>query len=228
MGTKNTSTTQNQYNPQGMANYNAFQGLTGGILSNWATNPYGNAQFSQNLSQNMGMANQSNMNAISNSMSQFNMTGMNNAPSGARTQLMSSLGRFGSANNANAFYQAVNTANNRQTGAVGQMSSFQPLQTGGTTTQQTSGLGTWLPQLLGAAGGAALGVATGGLSTLAGGMANSAGFMGSGMGANSAGFSSMAPPTSQQGSPNAFSNSMMTQSGMPGIPTGGSAPNFVY
>src|SRR5277367_1179496 len=165
--TKTTQTT-NSYNPQGMANYNAFQSTTGSMLQNWASNPYNNAQYSQNLSQNMGMANQQNMNAINNSMSQFNMTGMNNAPSGARTQLMSSLGRYGSANNANAFYQAVNTANNRQTGAVSQMSNFQPLQTGGTQVQTQGGLGSWLPQVLGAAGGLAMSAFTGGMSGGAG------------------------------------------------------------
>lgn len=61
---------------------------------------------------------------------------------------------------------------------------FRPLQTGGTfqtqgtSTQRTSGLGTWLPQLAGAAIGAAGAFATGGAS-LAAGAGGGGGFSGS-------------------------------------------------
>jgi len=65
---------------------------------------------------------------------------------------------------------------------------FRPLQTGGTfqsqgtTTQKKSGLGTWLPQVI----GAGVGLATGGLSALAGGAAGAGGGAAGGFSANQA------------------------------------------
>lgn len=230
MGTKKTTQTTNQYAPGALNQYQAFQQLYGPLLQNWASNPYNNQQFSQNLSQNMQYANQSSMNAINNAMRNFNMTGMNNAPSGARTQLMGQLGRLGSANNANAFYNAVNTANQRQTGAVGAMMSYQPLQTGGTQTQTTGGVGSWLPQLAGAALGAGLGFATGGASTLmgnlGGGIASQIASSGA-QGPSSFGGNYPAAPISS--APNPFSASMNAASPSMNMSMPGSgSPNFLY
>jgi hypothetical protein len=170
MSTNKTTTTTNAYNPQGMANYNAYQGTLPSILQGYAQNPFGNPFYQLNLGNNMAAANTTNMNNFQNAMSNFNMAGMGGAPSGARTQLMNQLTRGASGINANAFFNAASNAFQNQWNAMGMMNSFQPLQTGGTQVQKTSGLGTWLPQLAGAALGGAMDFATGGMSSLLGGL----------------------------------------------------------
>lgn len=164
-----TKTTTNQYNQQGMQNYNAYQGALNPILSGYAQNPFGNPFYRLNLANNMAQANQAGMNMNQNALSQFNMTGMGGAPSGARTQLMTSLGRYGSSLNQGAFMGAAQNAFANQWNAIGQMNAFQPLQTG--QTQKTGGLGSWLPQVAGIAAGAALAPFTGGMS-MVGAMGN--------------------------------------------------------
>jgi hypothetical protein len=57
----------------------------------------------------------------------------------------------------NAYWSALQNAVGTQLSATGQAAGYQPLKTG--QTQTTSGLGTWLPQLL----GAGLGAVSGGL-----------------------------------------------------------------
>ena len=73
----------------------------------------------------------------------------------------------GASMNNNLLLNAANTRNQ----AIGSAMSYSPLQTGGTNTQYASGLGTWLPQVLATAGGAAqggLGAASAGTSILGG------------------------------------------------------------
>jgi len=156
MGTKKTSTTTNQYDPGSMANYQNYQSTVAPLLQGFANNPFSNSQYSLNLSQNLAGSNQMGMNAIQNAMRNFNMTGLSSM-GGAQQGLMSSLGRYGSAQNAQAFYGAANNAIARQNGAINSMMNYQPLQTGQQNVQQTSGLGTWLPQVV----GAGIGLATG-------------------------------------------------------------------
>lgn len=143
MGTKQQTT--NQYNQSGMNAYNAFQPQLQSVLGGYASNPFGNPFYQLNLSSNMAQANRSSANMNQNALSQFNMTGMGGAPSGARTSLMSQLSRYGSSLQAGAFQGAAQNAFTNQMGALNTMAGYRPLQTG--QTQQTSGLGTWLPQL---------------------------------------------------------------------------------
>lgn len=76
-----------------------------------------------------------------------------------------------SANQSGAFNSSLTSALSNRNFALQGMEGFNPLQTGSQTSQSKSGLGTWLPQVA----GAALGAATGGLSGLAG-SAMSAGY----------------------------------------------------
>jgi len=57
------------------------------------------------------------------------------------------------------FLNPVQNALGMQQWATNAAESYKPLQTGGTSTESTGGLGTWLPQVL----GAGLGAVTGGL-----------------------------------------------------------------
>lgn len=162
-----TNTTSNNYAPGALNQYSSFMKQYGPLLSGFMSNPFGNSAYSLNLSQNMGAANQQGQNVISNAMSNFNSSGFGGAPSGARTQLMSSLGRYGSSLGANAFLGAANNAVGRQNSAINSAMGFNPLVTG--NTQSSGGLGTWLPQVAGMAASAGMGFATGGAS-LAGGI----------------------------------------------------------
>lgn len=74
------------------------------------------------------------------------------------------LGRFNSGLTANAFIQNLMSADERRRQATAMGMGYKPLTTGQNTVQTTSGLGTWLPQVISA--GAALGLApfTGGAS----------------------------------------------------------------
>jgi hypothetical protein len=182
MGTKQQTT--NQYSQSGMNAYNAFQPQLQSVLGGYASNPFGNPFYQLNLSSNMATANRQSGQMNQNALSQFNMTGMGGAPSGARTSLMAQLGRYGSSLNAGAFQSAASNAFTNQMGALNTMAGYRPLQTG--QTQQTTGLGTWLPQLVGAAAGIGMGVATGGAS-LAAGAASNAGQQISGYGAQDTG-----------------------------------------
>lgn len=155
-----TKTTTNQYAPGGLQQYQSFMNTYGPMLLQWATNPFNNSAYRLNLSQNMAQANQGSMNAIQNAMSNFNMAGMGGAPSGARAQLMSQLGRYGTSLGSNAFLSAANNAVNRQNQAVNTMVGWQPMQTG--QKQTVGGLGTWLPQVIGAGVKVATGLAGGG------------------------------------------------------------------
>jgi hypothetical protein len=178
MGTKQTTTSTNQYSPTGMATYNALQAPATGLLNSNINNPYNNTGFNTRMAQGT-MAN----------------TGFGNAAGASTQQANSALGTTGGAafNNyqaasqgrANAANQGQMTnslllgaAQNRNQSLTAAM-NYRPLQTGGTQTQQTSGLGTWLPQVIGA-----------GISAFTGGMGGGGTPFSSGAG--QAGFNSWA------------------------------------
>lgn len=163
MGTKTTNTQQSQFNPQSMGTYNSLQGGLGNVLNSYMSNPFGNPFFQtqQQLGTHQaGNLNQSNM---SNLMGNINASGMmGGAGSPAALEMMQNQMRGNTANTANlGFLQPMQNAQGMQQFAMGQANAYRPLQTGQTSTQQTSGLGTWLPQVAGMGLGA-LGAAFGG------------------------------------------------------------------
>ena len=156
-----------------MGQYNALQPQIGSLISNYINNPMATVSPYFNLAtqsavRNANVGNQARMSNLTNNMaalgspnaglSAFNMSQINNAS------------RANSANTANAFLQgqlgkAQAAIGVQQTGLQAGM-GYKPLQTGSTQTQTQSGLGTWLPQVLSGALGAATGFATGGMSSL--------------------------------------------------------------
>lgn len=166
MGTKTQTQSTLNYNPAAMDAYNANISSIMPVLRDYATNPYGNSFFNLNrsmLSNQAAGLGQTNMNSL---MSNLKTSGLGDR-AGFAQSLIGQSGRATSGLQANANWQAMQQALAQQNFSLGTLSSFQPLMTGSNTTQQTSGLGTWLPQLA----GAALGGLTGGLgSSLMGGM----------------------------------------------------------
>jgi hypothetical protein len=167
MSTTKTTKTSNQYDPASTA---AYQNLIKGgssVLSGYMNNPFGNPAYTMGLQNSMRGATQQGANNMGVLNQQLRTSGM--ASGGGNAFQMAQMGRVGRAN-ASLLSQAnignVQGALNRQFSAAGQGLAFQPLQTGQTATQKTSGLGTWLPQVA----GMALGGLTGGLGGALGGM----------------------------------------------------------
>jgi hypothetical protein len=161
MGTTEKSTQSNTYNPQSMGTFNSLMSGLGQVLPGFMNNPFGTQQFK--MGQQLGTSQANNLNQTGMSGLLQNMTGSGmagGASNPAATEMIQNQARAGTANTANlGFIQPTQNALQMQQNALGTAAGFKPLQTGGTNTQSTGGLGTWLPQLasglLGAAGGAA-------------------------------------------------------------------------
>jgi hypothetical protein len=154
MGTKNTTTTTNQYSPVGMATYNALQGPAAATLNSNINNPYGNAFFNQQkqagaaATTNFGTSAARSTAQAGNALGTTGGPGLNTAFNAYNTRGNAAVGA--GINNA-LIMGAANTRNQSLSAAM----NYRPLQTGGTSVQQTSGLGTWLPQVIGLGIGAA-------------------------------------------------------------------------
>jgi hypothetical protein len=187
---KTTTTSQSQtaqFAPGALNGYTTALNQAQGMVKN----PYGNPFYQQTLTQGMNAANSMNQNAQQNVTSNIARSGIG-ASSPAAMMMMQQAGYMGSHTQAGAFMNASQQAQ----GMYGAGMNFlgHPLQTGqsmnGTSTEKTSGVGSWLPQVAGAALGAAAGVMTGGATTMAGriagGLKGAAGALGGG-GGNAAG-----------------------------------------
>jgi len=168
MSTKQTTNSTNalQYDPKSKGLYDQLTSGAGNILSQYMTNPFGNGFF--NLGQGMGQAAAQKQGAtMKNALAQnMKVSGIGgNAGNAFQLGQLGRIGRSTSAMGASSTMSNVLNALNRQMTASQMGLSFNPLLTGekGQTVQQQSGLGTWLPQLLGAGIGAASSFATGGM-----------------------------------------------------------------
>jgi hypothetical protein len=173
MPTQNTTQSTNQYNPASMNTYNAFQGATMGNLMSMASNPLGSSYFQNQLAQQKNQAMQVGQRSQNNLLQ--NMRAGGGILSNSAGFMGAQLQRNNIANStmqSNAFNSAMGSALNNRTAAMMSMQAYQPLQTGQTSTQSTSGLGTWLPQVA----GAALNMAAPGLGSMMAGNSFSSGY----------------------------------------------------
>ena len=168
MSTKKTTTSTNQYNSQSMGQYNKLQNQYGGLLSQYMNNPMGAVsgiydQSGQMAQQNAAQLGQSGMSNLANNQAASGFGGTN-MPAYMQSQI-AAQGRATSGMQSNAFLQN-NLAKNQaalgvQQFGASQAGMYRPLQTGGTQTKQTGGLGSWLPQVAGGALGMAMTAMTG-------------------------------------------------------------------
>lgn len=154
---------------------NTFSGLTsalGSALPGFMNNPFGTQQFK--MGQQLGTSQANNMNQTATNGLVNNMIGSGmagGASNPAATEMLQNQNRANTSNTANlGFIQPTQNALQMQQNAIGTAAGYKPLQTGGTNTQSTQGLGTWLPQLLGGGLGMLGNIATGGLSGGLGGL----------------------------------------------------------
>jgi len=202
MSSKTTTDTSNQYNAAGMSAYGAFQPQLQNSLLQMSQNPLASSFFQNQLGMAQAQASQLGQRNISNTLANVRTGGGLIGKSGNFTQSL--LNRTMLANSglqSGAFNSTLNNALQNRNWALSSMQAYQPLQTGQKSTQTTGGVGTWLPQLA----GAALGGLTGGLGTAIGGM------MGGGGGGGSSVLGSLGQGTWSQ---------MPTSGPVPNLPTG--------
>jgi hypothetical protein len=169
MSTTNTTTGNNSssltFNPNSQTLYNMLTQGGGGVLSGYMNNPFGNPAYTMGAAQSQAGAQQ----AGANNMAALNQNALTNgltgqAGAGFMAAQKAQTGRANQAMSSQANVQNIMAALSRQMSAAGTGLSFSPQLTGQTgnfsQASTMSGLGTWLPQLLGSAGGAALGAAT--------------------------------------------------------------------
>ena len=166
MSTKKVSTTQ--FNPAGESAYNSLIPQYSNTMSQFMNDPMKSTFFNQMLGMgqaNIGQQNQTSMNQLTR-----NAMGMGGGQNPYLQSLMAQQGRGASAQNANLCGSLLNNASNTRFAAAGNAGAFQPLQTG--STQTTGGLGSWLPQLMGAGLGMAGGFLGGGAGGIGAGIQN--------------------------------------------------------
>lgn len=204
-----------------MSQYQGLQGGLGKAIGGYMNQPFSNPFFQ--TQQQMGTRQAQNLGGTQMSDLLRNMTssGMQGgASSPAGLEMQQNQGRANSGMQANlGFLNPVQNALGMQQNAMQLAENYRPLQTGQNQTQSTGGLGTWLPQLAGAALGGLTGGGMGALGHLFGGGGGGGGFY---SGANSG-------PTSfmPQGPGSAFPSGggvfggMTPGGGMAGGPMGG-------
>jgi hypothetical protein len=181
MGTTNTTTGSNQstlqFNPASQSIYNMLTGGASQQLQGYINSPFSNPQYNLGAAQSQKgaqQAGQNNMAALQQSMLTNGLTGQ--AGAGFKAAQTAQTGRANQAMGSQANVQNILAALQRQQSAIGTGLSFSPQLTGQTgnfnQSSQQSGLGTWLPQVLGAGLGAAMGGLTGGAGGAAGGAIN--------------------------------------------------------
>lgn len=163
MSTKKETTQTIDYNKPALNTYNALQpqilsGLQqylGGALTD---SPF----FREALAFLMPQASRLGQRGVGNVFQNLAASGMNRQ--GLSGYMASALGRAGRATSglqANSFWNAFSGANQARMSALNQAQGYTPLQMGQKSVQKVSGLGTWLPQLIGGVAMAASGFAGG-------------------------------------------------------------------
>jgi hypothetical protein len=154
MTQKQQTTTTGQYNQPSMGVFNQLTPQFGQAIGSEITNPYSNMFFNQQLGmgqQQLGAQGASANQALLQRAQAMGVQG--NSP-----LMMSQMGqnqRAGMAGQSNLFNNLLMQAGQMRQSALGMAGSYRPLQTGQVGVEQTSGLGSWLPQLAGAGLGAA-------------------------------------------------------------------------
>ena len=147
MSTKQNSNNSFQFNPTAQSGYNAMQGpATQGLSSN-ISDPFSNTLFNTQLG--MGSRNNSmqTSSALGAQQQNWQARGMNSSSPAAMFMNQNTVNQ-GRSNQASMFNNLLlQGANFRQNSIQGAM-NYRPQQIGQNNQQTTSGLGTWLPQVI--------------------------------------------------------------------------------
>jgi hypothetical protein len=174
MPTTQQTTTSNLFNPAAMGAYQGMQPSIGNVL-NWymggtgfnqgaAGSPFQSPLFQTGLGMGTKQALQSGQNMMGNILGGSAGWGGGATPGFVRQQATQG-GYLTSGLRQSALWNALQNTVGTQLGATGTAAGFRPLQTGAVQQATTTGLGSWLPQVLGGVLGATTG--TGGIGTAA-------------------------------------------------------------
>lgn len=158
MSTQNKTQSTNQYDPTSQGTFNQLQSGIGSNLQDFMSNPLQSSFFNTQL-QMAQRANGNRMQAQNQALAQNATTGgfTGNLPAFLQSQMQQNSRQL-SANNSNSFNNLLLGANQLRFGATQSAMGYRPMQTGQTQTQTQGGLGSWLPQLAGAAIGGLTGM----------------------------------------------------------------------
>jgi hypothetical protein len=175
VGTKKTTTTTNAYDPSSMTFFQGLQPqLQAGYKNDLQVDPTKSTGFNLGLQNAYAAARQQGLRNI-NTLAANRAFSTGNNMSGMQQSLLATQNRSTAGQMANAYISNYLNYDTMRRQEQMQASGIKPLQTGQTQVQQTSGLGTWLPQVIGTAAQIGLGVATGGMSGLAKGAMSAVG-----------------------------------------------------
>lgn len=181
--TKKTTDTTNKYDPQSMNIFHQLGGSGNNVMQEYMKDPLKASYFQNQVGILNRFTQQAGLRNVSALLSQRG-SGVNNA--GWMNSNVARIGRNTGSSQAQNVLQALMNAESRRYSAAGNALNYHPLQTGQKTTEETGGLGTWLPQVIGMGASAALAFGTGGASAAAKGMSTGAkiGIAGAGAAAN--------------------------------------------
>jgi hypothetical protein len=151
MGTKNNTTSTNQYNQPSLNDYQTLATQSGAQLGSQISNPYNNSVINGQRAVAAPMVAASRANAGATSANQMSALGTSGGSSYS-SFAGANLTRFNAGTTAQANNNLLLGAVNNRNTALGSAMSFRPLQTGGTQVQSTTGSGTWVGAAVGAAG----------------------------------------------------------------------------
>lgn len=163
MSTQNKTESTASFDPGSMG---VFSGLTkafGRATEEDINDPYSSMFFNQQLARG-NQAQQSQASAGNQALLQRAQALGINPSSPLFAMMMQQQQRGNMGNQSDMFQNLLLQASQLRQQAIGRAGSFRPLQTGQTQTQTQSGLGTWLPQVIGAGIKGAGMFATGGAS----------------------------------------------------------------
>lgn len=168
-----TQTNTNSYNQQSMNAFNTLQSPLQQNLLQYMKNPLQSGFFNLRLQQSTNAANQLGQQGAAQIANNAIAAGFGGGNLNAFSQAMlAQNARATSANKAQGFIQNLLGQEQLRQNAMSMAGGYKPLQTGSTMnqTETTGGLGTWLPQLVGAGLGAFTGMgALGGFGKMFGG-----------------------------------------------------------
>jgi hypothetical protein len=170
VSTKTTTDSTNTltYDAASKGVYNSLQPQIGSMLSSWMGDPLKASGFLQNVAMGQKQISTSQAGQTQNMMQNAKMQGFNGAYMPAFMQSsMAKQGRATSAMQSQNFMGNLSQSRMLGLQATGMAQGYNPLMTGSTgqSTTTKSGLGTWLPQVLGA--GLSMATGLGGAGSLA-------------------------------------------------------------
>jgi len=149
MSTQTRTQATSQFDPSSMGVFGGLTQAFGQGIQQDITDPYKSMAFNTQLGMQQRMLGQQGGQANMAYLQRAQALGMN-PQSGIFQSGMNQLQRQQLANQAGGYNNLLLQAAQLRQGALGMAGSYRPLQTGQTQVQSQSGLGSWLPQVVGA------------------------------------------------------------------------------